>query len=220
MNKNKNLCSYKIIEITGISAIGKTTYIKEHYGDNDKAFFNLNDFSNLESGFLIYRFFLASRLFFQSIFLSSICFSDIFWIFKAIINIRCSLLFRINIFRNCLLKFYYYDLYLRKSDKCNETLYVDEGISHIPFLLQDQIGSRQVIKEFYRRFSNQLSCVSVVCLNANVDTIERLMSRGHKRIKYNTHDEVKKFNDMNKRTLKEIIRRSDRYKCFSIIAVE
>ena len=35
-----------------------------------------------------------------------------------------------------------------------------------------------------------------------------------------TYNEVKKFDDMNKRTLKEIIRRSDSYKFFSMIEVK
>ena len=118
MNKNKNFYNHKIIEITGISAIGKTTYIKDHLSDNN-VHTNLSSFLNPKSGFMLQRFFFASFLFFQSIFQSSISFSDIFWILKAVINIRYSLIFRINIFRNCLLKFYYYDLDSKKSYKPN-----------------------------------------------------------------------------------------------------
>ena len=59
MNKNKNFYNHKIIEITGISAIGKTTYIKDHLSDNN-VHTNLSSFLNPKSGFMLQRFFFAS----------------------------------------------------------------------------------------------------------------------------------------------------------------
>ena len=199
-----------IMEITGISCIGKSTYISSN---NFRTIDDLLDPSKIMS-YAVYLFFLI-----KSNTMLSISIYDTFWLLRSSMKVRASILTKLNIFRNCLLKFAYYG-YLNNLQKSIEDIVIDEGVSHIPFLLQDQVNGDQVIEEFYCRFSNQLSCVSVICLNANVDTIERLMSRGHKRLKSNSHDEAKRFNDMNKRTLKEIILRSDRYKCFSMIAIE
>jgi len=219
INKYNAFYHYNIIEITGISAIGKSTYIKENCVDNDKILFDVEGFSNATTGYFIYRFFLASRLFFQSIFLSSISFSDIFWIFKATVNIRCSLLFRVNIFRNCLLKFYHYDL-LSKSEKHCKTLFIDEGISHIPFLIQDQNNGKEMIKEFYIRFQKQLSFIKVVCIDGDVNTVERLLLRGHKRLKHSSKHEAKRFDAMNRSTLEDVLKYADFYKKFTIILTE
>jgi hypothetical protein len=202
--------AYDIVEVTGIPCIGKSTYIRSN---NFRTIDDLLNSSKIMRN-AVYLYFLA-----KSNILTSISICDMYWLFKSSMKVKVSVLTKLNIFRNCLIKFSYYS-YLRNSQEISGNIVIDEGISHIPFLLQDQANYPQILEEFYCRFSKQLSCISVVCLNANVDTIERLMSRGHKRIKSNTYDEVKKFNDMNKRTLKEIIRRSDRYKFFSMITVE
>ena len=200
----------RVVELTGIPCVGKSTYISfNNYHTIDEL---------LDSSIIMNNAFYLFDLI-KSGATPSLSIYDAFWLLRSSMKVRGSLFTKLNIFRNCILKFAYYS-YLSNRQKSKEDIVIDEGISHIPFLLQDQINGHQVIEEFYSRFSDQLSCVSVVCLNADVDTIERLKSRGHKRLKSYSHDEVKKFNDMNKRTLEGIIRHSDRYKYFSMVAIE
>jgi len=92
-----------------------------------------------------------------------------------------SFAFRMNIFRNAVSKFgIFVDLKTNYIDS-RQTMIVDEGISHLPFLFQNT--ETHFVLEL---LTSELSDIEVIFLpNPGSSTIkERLKSRGHKRLKY------------------------------------
>ena len=92
-----------------------------------------------------------------------------------------SFVFRMNIFRNAVSKFgIFVDLKTNYIDS-RQTMIVDEGISHLPFLFQNT--ETHLVLEL---LTFELSDIEVIFLpNPGSSTIkERLKSRGHKRLKY------------------------------------
>ena len=92
-----------------------------------------------------------------------------------------SFAFRMNIFRNAVSKFgIFVDLKTNYIDS-RQTMIVDEGISHLPFLFQNT--ETHLVLEL---LTSELSDIEVIFLpNPGSSTIkERLKSRGHKRLKY------------------------------------
>ena len=88
-----------------------------------------------------------------------------------------SFAFRINIFRNAVI---FVDLKTNYTDS-RQTMIVDEGISHLPFLFQNT--ETHFVLDL---LMSELSDIEVIFLpNPGSSTIkERLKSRGHKRLKY------------------------------------
>lgn len=220
---NINECNGKVLELTGVSAIGKTRFLstlqgsKEHVKVFDAGRFISGEGNQSKAERLITETLnMLHLLFNKNVKLS---YSDVKWLFASSFNVRGSVLLKANIFINCLLKFSYYGA-INRSDISEYTCIVDEGISHIPFLLQDQVNSTKTTHEFYFRFKEYLSSLNVICLDGDVNTVERLLLRGHKRLKDPSKDEIKRFDAMNRSTLKNVLKYSNFYKNFTIFLIK
>lgn len=98
---------------------------------------------------------------------------------------------RFSAFRNSIEKFGCYIIFRNKS------VIVDEGISHLPFILQ--LKNDHEIMEFMNFFRKELSMISVIFLKENNFEIlkSRLMFRGHKKINNTLIEELNAFVFMN-----------------------
>ncbi len=94
---------------------------------------------------------------------------------------KAPILFKLNIFFNCVSKFGLF--YKFKNQNRNKALrfIVDEGISHIPFLFLET--DTKIVIDF---ISKELQMIRVYFLQSpEQDVIQiRLLSRGHKRLKF------------------------------------
>lgn len=200
-----------VVEITGVPAIGKSTVLNSIKREDAEQF--VNDYIKLSQWKkILFNIFLLLKS------ISTLKSNDISWLWKSSFSVNASFLFRINIFRNCLLKFSYHDYLLNLNN--TEVVFVDEGISHIPFLLQNQSNKKYVIREFYKRFESKLQTLNVVCIDGEVDTFRRLKYRGHKRLIDASDKDIKDFINMNKATLAIIKENSFVYRSFTIINVD
>jgi hypothetical protein len=216
--------SGEVVEITGIPAIGKTYFLSSIQDSEEYVeIFDAGRFIKLKSKqSVLGRLFTEGRNIFYLLYKCNnikLRFSDAKWLFFSSFSVRGSLALKANIFINCLLKFSYHNV-INYSNISYTICIVDEGISHIPFLLQDQLNPSKMVDEFYYRFKKQLSCLNVVCIDSDSNTIDRLLLRGHKRVKLGSKHEAEKFDDMNRSTLKNIVKYSDFYKKFTIILIE
>jgi len=206
----------KVIDITGVSAIGKSTWLNKNCNDKAITYKARGSSPTVTTSILLHL-----RLLMFCSFNNYLSFSDIFWLLKKSSTLKDSLKVRLNVFRNCLLKFL-----VQKEARCfsetvdNDIIYIDEGISHIPFLLQNQASNPQLVfNEFYLRFSNNLADLNIVCLEGNVDTFARLKTRGHKRLINGTDKEINNFIKMNYNTLSNLIENSCYFATFNLIKV-
>jgi hypothetical protein len=216
--------SGEVVEITGVPAIGKTYFLSTIQNSEEHVvIFDAGCFIKLKNKqSVLGRLLTEGRNIFYLLCKCNnikLRFSDVKWLFFSSFSVRGSIALKINIFINCLLKFAYHNV-INCSNISYKICIVDEGISHLPFLLQDQLHPSKMVDEFYYRFKKQLSCLNVVCIDSDSDTIDRLLLRGHKRLKLGSRYEAEKFDDMNKSTLKNIIKYSNFYKKFTIILIE
>lgn len=94
---------------------------------------------------------------------------------------NASFFFRINVFRNAVLKFGIFQNLNTSTLESSTRCLVDEGLSHLPFLFLNT-DTQQVV-DF---ISDELRRVNVQFLKSpGYDAIQnRLVSRGHKRLKF------------------------------------
>tara|TARA_Y100000768_G_scaffold358752_1_gene314775 strand:- start:385 stop:954 length:570 start_codon:yes stop_codon:yes gene_type:complete len=166
------------IEITGQPCSGKSTYI-------DKILSSNKDYvSNSDTVIQKIYFFFYGFMYLET--------SRIKEILKWSLKENASLCFRLNIFRNAIAKFgMFKKKYLIKLKK-DHNFFLDEGISHLPFLFLET--DSKVIVEF---IFNELQQVNVVFLKSpGLEVIKkRLQDRGHKRLKFLN---ISNFVDRNK----------------------
>ena len=210
----------KLFEITGISASGKTRMLSSLSWHENFVVFDSG--SLVQPGFKV----STSRRFLYELknIFNLICyrnnlldFNKIIWLLLASSRVRGGWLLRVNIFLNCILKFAYHAT-LKRRENSDIVFIIDEGVSHIPFLLQDQDNSYQVVEEFFTIFSGVLADIDVAYVGIEgVNTVERLMSRGHKRLKNRNIKSVKKFDKKNKKTMLLIMKKYSQFKSFEKI---
>jgi hypothetical protein len=96
---------------------------------------------------------------------------------------RERILIKINTLRNIILKLGRFQFI--EKNFIQEVVLVDEGISHIPFMLTDYSGKREIdIDLLLEPLSAQVSKVKVIILDhEGIDVKRRLHVRGHKRMK-------------------------------------
>ena len=154
------------IEITGQPCAGKSTILKK---------ISLNYFiRHIKNRFPKKILYFFSGMHFLGLKRSKIIFS---WSLAE----NVSFLFKINIFFNCVSKFgifYRHQNYAKYQDL---KIVVDEGISHIPFLFLET--DSKIVINF---ISDELQMINVYILRSpEQDIIQtRLLSRGHKRLKF------------------------------------
>jgi len=154
------------IEITGQPCSGKSTSINMSKSDDMTKFLKDDLYRK------IFYFFLGIK--FLGIQRSRVLFN---WSFVE----DASFIFKLNIFLNAVSKFgIFRTLETSSSDKAKRFL-VDEGVSHIPFLFL-KTETREVINFI----SSELQTINVYFMRSpRQDVIQsRLLSRGHKRLKF------------------------------------
>jgi hypothetical protein len=210
-----------IVEITGISASGKSTLIKDELLLCESIqIFNSGSFVVKDKKTTLFHRILSEFKNISNLILFSnglLNLSDVAWLFKASFTTNAKLGFKVRIFINCLLKFAYY-ITIQRHKRKGVVYVIDEGISHIPFLIQDQNDYPAVLEEFFNRFRMQLSMINVFYIDSeNVNTVERLKNRGHKRLTNVRAEYIKEFDDKNRETMLYVIRKSDSFNSFGIL---
>jgi hypothetical protein len=199
--------SPSIIEVTGISGIGKTSFI-----------------NNLEGKYIPYESInIRYKLFaFISFFLLKIVsIRQIIWMFNCSISSNhTSIMFKLNIFRNLLLKFIRFEAAFHASTSLSSIILVDEGVSHIPFIIQDSKNLDKNLDYFFTEFKVFLNQTTLVIIDIDIsDEIicNRLLLRGHKRLIGYSIKEIKLFIKNNRRTLNKIINEENSFQKVSYI---
>ena len=164
----------RIIEITGIPASGKSTFLmkKGIEGFDPSKRKNTqgqkNKFILVKIGYEIWFFILGCI---------SLSPSNLFFFFKSSLHEKGSILQNLNIFRNIIRKFGIRNLAIKENTDC----YIDEGISHIPFNLLNSDTTK--IIELTALFLKPISLYYVD--HPSIESLEkRLNKRGHSRLKY------------------------------------
>jgi|APSaa5957512535_1039671.scaffolds.fasta_scaffold84986_2 hypothetical protein len=210
-----------VFELTGVSASGKTA-ILAILDKNNK---NIRIFNSGLTKSPDVKIRMAGRIFNEIKNLYNLFFygkdlldfRKIKWLLLTAFKVEATYLFRINIFLNCILKFSYHAT-LRRYTSDTIVFIIDEGVSHIPFLLQDQNECNQMIEEYFIRFGELLSKINVLYLDGDgVNTVERLMNRGHKRLKNRNIGDARVFDKKNRETISLIIDGSEVFKSFEKI---
>ena len=157
----------RFVEITGQSCSGKTKFIEDELILNTK-------FHAYPKNFItkIFNFFVGIR--YLGLERTKV-------LFLWSLNESASLFFRINIFRNAVLKFGNFKNLRTLTQDDLQTYILDEGVSHLPFLFLNTDTLKVV--DF---ISNELSRINVEFLKSPGHEIikERLTLRGHKRLNF------------------------------------
>tara|TARA_Y100000591_G_C21854278_1_gene713966 strand:- start:4699 stop:5268 length:570 start_codon:yes stop_codon:yes gene_type:complete len=155
------------IDITGQPCAGKSSFIEKEVMKSKRIYTYKKTFRKS----LLYLFSGINYLGFQR---TKVL---LFWSLKE----NASFIFRINIFRNAVLKFGIFYNLEKLSQKDSQKTLVDEGLSHLPFLFLNT-ETKQVV-DF---ISHELQNVNVWFLKSpEYDIIKsRLTTRGHKRLKF------------------------------------
>lgn len=159
-------------EVTGPPGVGKSTYIQDNFSDKRI----LSGYCpNHYGGFR--RSLVSIPKMFLPVFGRSLSRENFAWLFDAAQRYDESFLNRMNAVRNCMLKFS-----VGHGSSRSAVTIIDEGISHIPFILG--LSDADIV-EFVGRFHNYLTRRSIVFLCPPTAEVlcERLMRRGHRRIK-------------------------------------
>lgn len=175
-------CKINIVEVTGMPGSGKTTHIKSHF---TKA--TVLDGAMPVSFGSLRRVLYSIILPFYGLITRSVTIKQVWWLITRTVSYRETLIAKINALRNCLSMFGY-RLFLRKLNERNIVL--DEGISHIPFILE---LSETDINEFVALFHQSLARLTIVFIESpSTDVLRtRLIARGHKRIR--SADDLDRF---------------------------
>ena len=155
----------ELIEITGQPCSGKTNFIDRETKSN-KLIKKYDQRRNLVDFFIGIHYLGYSRS--KTLF---------FWSLKEDVPF----LFKLNIFRNSVIKFSIFINNHKLDKNKNAKLYVDEGISHLPFLFP-KMDTLKVLKFI----AKELLKTKVIFLKSPSQLVikERLQRRGHKRLRY------------------------------------
>jgi hypothetical protein len=174
-----------VVEFSGVPASGKSTIIKrnEYVAIKISQFF---PFLERVPEPLLYFIEDAILLVIGYRFLS---FKELFYYIGLSFNEDVSIFYKLNIIRNVLKKYAVYSLSLNSSQ--DGAVYVDEGVSHIPFnfLNADIDKVVSVIRPHLKNIS-----VKYIYLENDHFLRERLGLRGHARLKFESIDNFIKKN--------------------------
>ena len=195
-----------IIEVTGVSCVGKSTFIKRVQKQGTVQVFSreLAAPKFLQRTHPMLRKTLGELLIWGRFCINCpLTFAQTRILFKLAFTNRERLIFRINIFRNAILKFAVRS-YLQTHFHDTKVL-IDEGVSHLPFVFQYSSSNLRdaasIFGEFKHCFDN---CNVIILEDDNADLEQRLLERGHARLGRKAEFRVKEFVERNNQTLSEI----------------
>lgn len=180
---------HKIIEVTGAPGSGKTSYIEKNFSGETVLLGGMplpyGTIKRVVYSILLTAFAMATR---------SISFRQIWWLVKKFATYDETLFSRLNALRNSLTKFGY-NFYTAKIN----SIVIDEGISHIPFILG---LSNMELDCFIELFYKHLIKKKIIFIQApsGEKLNKRLIARGHKRIR--AVKDAEEFVDINIRIAK------------------
>ncbi len=182
----------KIVEVTGVPCAGKSNYIRKFFSNK-----------TIINGYYINTASSYRRIFYSLIRLpkilvkNTLSLKSFYWLVRQSWKYEESTLFRLNALRNSLLKFS-----LDDRDTLNGAIVIDEGISHIPFVLQ---LPKDKIYQFIELFADWFQNRQIIFLSppSSKALHKRLIDRGHGRA--NTPDAIN-------RLVEENLRVSDQYR--------
>ncbi|TCK18106.1 hypothetical protein DFR30_1365 [Thiogranum longum] len=203
----------EIIEITGIPGVGKTTLVNELSGlcgencciYNDAMILPWSD--SLYSSELLTRFVCDALLVFYGFRSGWMGLALMKYTGRVLFNRKMSIWFKLRVFGNIVRK-------LGRIQYCKENLgnlrvFIDEGLGHVPFNLQDYHENADItcISEYYK-YAKKFTADSrlIVLDDEGVDVFERLLDRGHARTYNRSVEWAKKFNLINKEVITAIKR--------------
>jgi hypothetical protein len=160
-----------VIEITGAPGSGKTTWVKLH-SPGQFIMLGAMPLSFGKCKRVVYSIVLS----FYALATGSISLRQTWWLVKKAANYDETLFSRVNALRNSMTKFGYHFF----REKCNTAL-VDEGISHIPFILGLE---GEDADNFIMLFRQHLEKVRIIFIEAPPSELKsRIITRGHKRVR-------------------------------------
>ncbi len=177
--------SHKTIEVTGSPGSGKTTFINQSFSDKVVLLGGM-PLSYDTAKRILYSFLLSI----YAIATGSISLGQIWWLVKKSAKYDETLFARINALRNSMTKFGYGFFKAHAAS----ALIIDEGISHIPFILGLE---NKEITEFIIQFRQHLLKKSIIFIESPPRDLlkNRIITRGHKRVRI-AHD-AEAFVDRN-----------------------
>lgn len=177
--------SVKVIEISGVPGSGKTEFIKSHFSGHFILLggipLSCRKFKRVCYSIILPFYAFATGL---------LSFRQAYWLIQKVVRYDETLLSRLNALRNSINKFGYHFFMARANADC----IIDEGISHIPFILELE---KSEIYCFVNLFHQHLVQKSIIFIETPPKEIlmERLMKRGHKRIR--SEKDVEAFVEKN-----------------------
>ncbi len=163
----------KVIELTGAPGSGKTTFIEKNYPDRFVLLGGLP--LSFRTG---KRVLYSIVLFLYAIRIRALSLGQIWWLVKKAVTYDETLFAKINALRNSITKFGY-NFFERHTDA---SLIIDEGISHIPFILGLE---NKEISDFIYQFNQHLAEIRIIFIDSLPKEIleKRIIKRGHKRVR-------------------------------------
>lgn len=179
-----NICFSEILEVTGVPCSGKTTYINKVYPNEEVLLGGVPIEYNSAK-----RVFYSVFLIFYSLINGSLKLTQTWWLIVKAFEYNETLFAKMNALRNCMIKFGY--MFFKKK---NNPKLIDEGISHIPFILGLE---GKDIDAFITLFRQHLKKIKILFIQTPTGkTLEdRIISRGHKRLR--SAKDAQSFNDQN-----------------------
>jgi hypothetical protein len=164
--------AHKVIEVTGAPGSGKTTFIKKEFENKEI----LAGGVPLSCGIgmkIFYSLFLCV----YAVVTKSITPKQFLWLVKKSAKYNETLIVRLNALRNSTMKFGTHFFLPNNDHKL-----IDEGVSHIPFILE---LSDEDVDTFIRLFRRQLDKVTIVFITTPMKEVlmKRIATRGHKRVR-------------------------------------
>lgn len=153
-------------EVTGQPCAGKTFFLTEQIVEGELVINNQGHMENVVKFFTGFKYLGFPR-----------SLKVLRWSLKE----ELPLLARINVFRNALLKFGFFAGLTETPSNPNGKCFVDEGLSHLPFLFLET-DPREVV-EFISEELNELDVLYLLSTD-KAKSRARLLQRGHKRLKY------------------------------------
>ncbi len=196
-----------IIELTGIPGAGKSTILKHLSVKtvDPNVVFNVESYILKNSYFSIKGKFYFELLVFAN--LLKLKKEDRILIRKSISLIQKSkntLFHKVNIIRNIVKKLIIYR-YIQERD---EIFFIDEGVSHIPFNLFVDVKQKINVEELENFFYLLPRADRILVVDASDEILlQRVIERGkegHRRINFNSQEEVIRFMDYSRHVLEKI----------------
>jgi len=196
----------KIIEITGVPASGKSWYINEKLSADDANVFAFDaGVLRNKHGQLNQKWRAEITMWALLVFRKAIRYKEFVWILRQAFASKQPLRHRINLARNCLLKLAYKPYLANFPELKNSVVYIDEGLSHIPMVVQRTNEIATVVMQFEKLFGHRLADTEIVVVeHAGEDHVARLQNRGHTRIDTTNLAEVTQLESTSSETVQHL----------------